>query len=302
MSGHPVQGRRRRRRRLRRVLAGNSLYAWHGGDRMETGDPGRPLFLELVYGGREAPPGREHRVEDEDQVLVQVAREVDVVFDWLGRLLVALEAHKADRRPRQQGERPVEHTEAGAQDGNEADGTGDLLDLRIGQGSADPNLAAICCISASPMPRVVIAAVFSLMPLVTVGGSGSLGTMFLLQVTPTASIESSSSLPVTPVCFRSTRTRWLSVPPETRSRPPSNSPVASTLQFATILRAYSSNSGCSASPRATALPAIACMSGPPCMPGKTRLLTFLANSSRHRIMPPRAPRSVLCVVVVTTSQ
>mgnify|MGYP000136271002 CR=1 FL=1 len=32
------------------------------------------------------------------------------------------------------------------------------------------------------------------------------------------------------------------------------------------------------------------------------LLSFLANSSsRERIMPPRGPRSVLCVVVVTTS-
>src|SRR5215203_55499 len=116
------------------VLAGNALYAWHRGDRVEAGDPGRPLFLELVNRGREAPPSREHRIEDEDQILVQVAWEVDVVFDRLGRLLVALEAHKADRRRRQEGERPVEHTETGTQDWNEADGTGDLLDLRLGQG------------------------------------------------------------------------------------------------------------------------------------------------------------------------
>src|SRR5919112_319461 len=76
------------------VFAGNPFHARHGGDRVEAGDPGRTLFLELAYGGREAPPRRQHGVQDEDQVLVQVAGEVDVVLDRLGRLLVALEAHK----------------------------------------------------------------------------------------------------------------------------------------------------------------------------------------------------------------
>ena len=45
-----------------------------------------------------------------------------------------------------------------------------------------------------------------------------------------------------------------------------------------------------------------CMSGPPWMPGKTLLSIAFACSSRHRIMPPRGPRSVLCVVVVTMSE
>src|SRR5215213_8324181 len=121
------------------VFAGDALDAGHRGDRVEAGDPGCPLFLELAYGGREAPPRRQHGVEDEDQVLVQVAREVDVVLDRLGRLLVALEAHKADLRRRQEGERPVEHAEAGSQYRDEADGAGDLLDLRLGQGSTDPD-------------------------------------------------------------------------------------------------------------------------------------------------------------------
>ena len=44
-----------------------------------------------------------------------------------------------------------------------------------------------------------------------------------------------------------------------------------------------------------------CSSGPPCWPGKTAELIFLAYSSRQRIMPPRAPPSVLWIVVVTTS-
>ena len=44
-----------------------------------------------------------------------------------------------------------------------------------------------------------------------------------------------------------------------------------------------------------------CISGPPWMPGKTARSTSLAYSALHRIRPPRGPRSVLCVVVVTKS-
>ena len=48
-------------------------------------------------------------------------------------------------------------------------------------------------------------------------------------------------------------------------------------------------------------PAIMCISGPPCWPGKTALSIAFAYSSRQRIMPLRGPRSVLWIVVVTTS-
>src|SRR5215212_10159154 len=60
------------------VLAGNPFDAWHRSDRVEAGDPGRSLFLEFVYGGREAPPRCEHRVENEDQILVKGAR----IWTW----------------------------------------------------------------------------------------------------------------------------------------------------------------------------------------------------------------------------
>ena len=47
--------------------------------------------------------------------------------------------------------------------------------------------------------------------------------------------------------------------------------------------------------------AITCISGPPWRPGNTAELIFFAiTSSSVRIIPPRGPRSVLCVVVVTT--
>src|SRR3546814_6485637 len=44
-----------------------------------------------------------------------------------------------------------------------------------------------------------------------------------------------------------------------------------------------------------------CIRGPPCKPGNTaELMRFAIASSLVRIMPPRGPRRVLCVVVVTT--
>ena len=76
---------------------------------------------------------------------------------------------------------------------------------------------------------------------------------------------------------------------------------ASALAFFTICRAYVLNSGLRSSPNATALAAMMCMSGPPWLPGKTlRLIALDSSSSLVRIIPPRGPRRVLCVVVVTT--
>ena len=45
--------------------------------------------------------------------------------------------------------------------------------------------------------------------------------------------------------------------------------------------------------------AITCSKGPPWIPGKTCLSTSLPYCSWQRIRPPRGPRSVLWVVVVT---
>src|SRR6266436_4699487 len=42
-----------------------------------------------------------------------------------------------------------------------------------------------------------------------------------------------------------------------------------------------------------------CISGPPCTPGKSVESICLANFSWHSTMPPRGPRKLLCVVVVT---
>ena len=66
---------------------------------------------------------------------------------------------------------------------------------------------------------------------------------------------------------------------------------------------YSLNSGSSASLNATALAAITCIKGPPCVPGNTNELNFFSRSGLDLqiIIPPRGPLNVLCVVDVTTS-
>src|SRR5215210_4960864 len=119
------------------VFGGDALDARHGGDGVEAGDPIGPVLLELGQRRREAPAGREHRIEDEYQIFAQVLRQVYVIFDRLGGLLVALQAHEADRRVGEQGQGAVEHPEAGAQHGDEAHGAGYLLHLRLGERGTD---------------------------------------------------------------------------------------------------------------------------------------------------------------------
>lgn len=63
----------------------------------------------------------------------------------------------------------------------------------------------------------------------------------------------------------------------------------------------SANSGDAATLNDTAFAAMTCSRGPPCMPGNTAELIFLARAaSLVRMTPPRGPPSVLCVVVVVT--
>jgi len=63
------------------------------------------------------------------------------------------------------------------------------------------------------------------------------------------------------------------------------------------------NSGSRASLKDTALAAMTCINGPPCMPGNTTELSFFSISgfAFARISPPLGPLSVLCVVEVVTS-
>src|SRR5918995_797735 len=52
------------------IFARHPLDTGHGCHGVQTRDPFGPVLLELMEGRREAPSGREHRVQDQDQVLV----------------------------------------------------------------------------------------------------------------------------------------------------------------------------------------------------------------------------------------
>ena len=141
--------------------------------------------------------------------------------------------------------------------------------------------------------------------------------MFLLTVISAETNAFSATLPVRSgyLLRRSTNIEWLSVPPETMVKPRSIKACASTAAFFCTCLAYSLNSGCRISPKATALAAITCSNGPPWIPGKTAessnwdiilispfgvfLPHGLGKSLPIMMTPPRGPRSVLCVVEVT---
>ncbi len=151
------------------------------------------------------------------------------------------------------------------------------------------------------MPKVAGPGVPTRIPEAVAGGSGSNGIAFLLSAIPTRSHVCSASAPVTPTGCRSTRARCESVPPDTGRNPSSASAFARARAPRTVRAAYSRNPGSVASFNATAFAAMACSSGPPCIIGNTALSMAFACSSRHRIIAPRGPRKVLCVVNVTTS-
>jgi hypothetical protein len=140
------------------------------------------------------------------------------------------------------------------------------------------------------------------MPLVTMGGRGSLGTAFLLTVMcalPSAGIR---FLAVDRLVGEVEQEEMVVVPPE-RSCSCASAACRRSARVRDDLLLVLLELGCSASRNATAFAAMTCMSGPPCVPGNTSELSFfvIASLARARIRPPRGPRSVLCVVVVTTS-
>ena len=70
--------------------------------------------------------GRQHRVEDEAQVDRRRVGQLVVVLDRAQRALVAEQAEVPDLGRRHQLEHRVDHAQAGAQDGHEADALAEL--------------------------------------------------------------------------------------------------------------------------------------------------------------------------------
>ena len=91
------------------------------------------------------------------------------------------------------------------------------------------------------------------------------------------------------------------MPPVTGRMPSEASDSASACALAMTWRVYAWYSGDMHSLKFTAFAATACISGPPCIIGKTALSSFAACSAVQTSAPPRGPRSTLWVVNVTTS-
>ena len=105
--------------------------------------------------------------------------------------------------------------------------------------------------------------------------------------------DSSACFPDMPIGVRSTKTIWLSVPPDTSRNPPSFNFRPSLCALLITFSWYVTNSLVEASSNATALAAMVCSIGPPCMFGNTALFNFLDNSLFAMINPPRGPLKVL---------
>ena len=131
--------------------------------------------------------------------------------------------------------------------------------------------STISPISGSLAPRVVIAGVPTRIPEVWKAERLSNGTMFLFTVMSAATKAFSATLPVRSGNFvrRSISMLWLSVPPEMILYPLSVKALAIAAAFAFTCAWYVLYSGSKASPKATALAAITCSSGPPWIPGNT---------------------------------
>ncbi len=107
------------------------------------------------------------------------------------------------------------------------------------------------------------------------------------------------------------------MPPEITLYPLDLNSAAKHFAFSSTDLMYSLKLGSNASLNATALPAITCINGPPCMPGITAAsinsdIIFVlplfgatipygfSKSFPNSIIPPLGPRNVLCVLVETT--
>lgn len=151
--------------------------------------------------------------------------------------------------------------------------------------------------------RVVIAGVPNRIPDGSSGFLVSNGIIFLLVETPILSRIFSASFPDIPRDQKiSSKTIWLSVPHDMTLMPLDENSFAITRELSTTCRTYVENSGWSASPNAIALASVVWSCGHHWIPGNTALAIIGPNFSLDIIIAPRGHLSVLCVVVVTTSQ
>ena len=141
-------------------------------------------------------------------------------------------------------------------------------------------------------------------PLVTNGLRGSSGIVFLFSVMPASSSVVWATLPVSSASNgrRSTTIRWLSVPPDTSRKPSAASASASADALAHDLVGVLLKDGCGGLAERHRLAGDDVLERPALPAGEHRLVDRLRRARPcDRMQPPRGPRSVLCVVNVTTS-
>ncbi|MNS89843.1 hypothetical protein D3C72_1238680 [compost metagenome] len=110
------------------------MHGLHRGDAFRRGhqedalDAAGAGALEHVDGGDQGAAGGQHRVQDQRVALFQAAGEPLEIGHRLQGFLVALQAHHAHARGRDQRQHAAEHAQPGAQDRHHGDlGAGDAL-------------------------------------------------------------------------------------------------------------------------------------------------------------------------------
>mmetsp|Transcript_53406 Transcript_53406/g.165554 ORF Transcript_53406/g.165554 Transcript_53406/m.165554 type:complete len:218 (-) Transcript_53406:4-657(-) len=154
--------------------------------------------------------------------------------------------------------------------------------------------------SPGPQPRVVMAQLPRRTP---PGEAGDLSPGRLLRLSTKAARSQTFSIlePVRPDGRRSHNNRWLSVPPVATVPPFRTRCSARVRQFATTSSQYRRKEGVATSRSCKANAPMVALCGPPCSAGKTAPSTASRSSFLQKMMPPRGPRKLLCVVLVTTS-
>ena len=151
-------------------------------------------------------------------------------------------------------------------------------------------------ISSSPMPRVVSAGVPMRMPEVTIGGRSSNGIDVLVHRDAGAVQRVLAVLPGERPGREVDQHQVVVGAAAARGASPARcSASASAAAFVDDLLLAGLELGLERSPKATALPAMTCISGPPWMPGKTAWSTVLRVArSRAQDQAGRAGRAASC--------
>ena len=98
---------------------GQPLDPFGRGEKADEPDILHPAPLEAVDGGDRRIGGRKHRIHHDHQPIGDIGRGLEVIFDRLEGLRVAIEADVGDPRARDEIEHPIEKTNACAQNGRE---------------------------------------------------------------------------------------------------------------------------------------------------------------------------------------